>query len=69
MVTLMYSSGVRVGEVCRLKYSDIQRSSMRIHVAQTKNRSDRYALLSQKAVSYTHLDVYKRQGLHTLEAS
>ena len=36
MVTLMYSSGLRVGEVCRLKYSDIQRSSMRIHVAQTK---------------------------------
>ena len=50
MVTLMYSSGLRVGEVCRLKYSDIQRSSMRIHVAQTKNRSDRYALLSQKAL-------------------
>ena len=50
MVTLMYASGLRVGEVCRLKYSDIQRSSMRIHVAQTKNRSERYALLSQKAL-------------------
>lgn len=50
MVTLMYSSGLRVGEVCRLKYSDILRSSMRIHVAETKNRSDRYAILSQKAL-------------------
>lgn len=50
MVTLMYSSGLRVGEVCRLKYSDIQRSTMRIHVAETKNRSDRYAILSQKAL-------------------
>ena len=28
MVALMYSSGLRVGEVCHLKYSDIQRSSM-----------------------------------------
>lgn len=50
MVALMYSSGLRVGEVCQLKYSDIQRPSMRIHVAKTKNRSDRYAILSQKAL-------------------
>lgn len=50
MVTLMYSSGLRVSEVCRLKYSDIQRSSMRIHVSETKNRSDRYAILSHKAL-------------------
>lgn len=50
MVALMYSSGLRVGEVCRLKYSDIQRSSMRIHVTNSKNRSDRYAVLSQKAL-------------------
>lgn len=51
MVALMYSSGLRVGEVCQLKYSDIQRSSMRVHVAKTKNRSDRYAILSQKALN------------------
>lgn len=50
MVSLMYSSGQRIGEVCRLKYGDIQRSSMRIHVSKTKNRSDRYTLLSQRAL-------------------
>lgn len=50
MVALMYSAGLRVGEVCNLKYSDIKRSSMRIHVAQAKNRSDRYAILSQKSL-------------------
>ena len=50
MVALMYSAGLRVGEVCRLKYSDIKRSSMRIHIAQAKNRSDRYAILSQKSL-------------------
>lgn len=50
MVTLMYSAGLRVGEVCHLKYSDIKRSSMRIHIARTKNRSDRYAILSRKSL-------------------
>ena len=50
MVSLMYSSGLHIGEVCRLKYGDIQRSSMRIHVSKTKNRSDRYTLLSQRAL-------------------
>lgn len=50
IVALMYSAGLRVGEVCSLKYSDIKRSSMRIHVAQAKNRSDRYAILSQKSL-------------------
>lgn len=51
MVALMYSAGLRVGEVCNLRYSDIKRSSMRIHIAQAKNRSDRYAILSQKSLN------------------
>ena len=50
MVSLMYSAGLRVGEVCNLKYSDIKRSSMRIRIARTKNRSERYAILSQKSL-------------------
>ena len=50
MVSLMYSSGLRVGEVCSLRYCDIQRKNMRIHVTHSKNRSDRYAILSQKAL-------------------
>ena len=50
MVALMYSAGLRVDEVCNLKYSDINRPSMRIHISKTKNRSDRYAILSQKSL-------------------
>ena len=50
MVSLMYSAGLRVGEVCRPRYCDIERKNMRIHIAHTKNRSDCYALLSQKAL-------------------
>lgn len=51
MLSLLYSSGLRIGEVCRLKYEDIERRNMRIHVTHGKNRSDRYAILSQNALA------------------
>ena len=50
MVTLMYSSGLRIGEVCRLRYEDVERKNMRLHIASCKNRSDRYAILSKAAL-------------------
>ena len=50
MVALMYSSGLRIGEVCNLRYKDIQRKNMRIHITHGKNRSDRYAILSKQAL-------------------
>ena len=50
MVAVMYSSGLRIGEVCHLRYEDIQRKNMRIHITHGKNRSDRYAILSQDAL-------------------
>lgn len=50
MVALMYSSGLRIGEVCQLRYEDIQRRNMRIHIRHGKNRSDRYAILSERAL-------------------
>lgn len=50
MISLIYSAGLRVGEVCNLKYSDISRKTMRIHISKGKNRSDRYAVLSPAAL-------------------
>lgn len=50
MISLLYSAGLRVGEVCNLKYQDICRKDMRIHITHGKNRSDRYAILSQNAL-------------------
>ncbi len=50
MTSLLYSSGLRIGEVCHLRYEDISRSRMRIHITHGKNRSDRYAVLSQHAL-------------------
>ena len=50
MVTLMYSSGLRIGEVCRLRYEDVDRKHMRLHITHSKNRNDRYAILSKAAL-------------------
>ena len=50
MVTLMYSSGLRVGEVCSLRYEDVERKKMRLHITHGKNRHDRYAILSKSAL-------------------
>ncbi|KUO53011.1 MAG: integrase [Desulfitibacter sp. BRH_c19] len=43
---LVYSAGLRVGEVVRLKINDIDSQRMLIHVRQGKGRKDRYTLLS-----------------------
>jgi site-specific recombinase XerD len=42
----MYSSGLRVSEVCHLRYEDISRTQKMIHVPISKNRQDRYTILS-----------------------
>lgn len=48
MFATMYSSGLRVSELVHLHYNDISRSTMQIHVRNTKNRVDRYTLLSER---------------------
>ena len=57
-IALLYSSGIRVSELCRLKCGDIIRSRNCIYIAKTKNRSDRYAILSEKC--YKDLVAYIR---------
>jgi len=44
---LVYSAGLRVGEVVRLKLGDIDSDRGLVHVRQGKGRKDRYTLLSQ----------------------
>lgn len=48
IVSTMYSSGLRVSEVCRLQYQDILRSKSMIYVSKSKNRQDRYTILSDR---------------------
>ena len=47
---LIYSSGLRVGEVVRLKLKDIDSNRMLIHVVQGKGRKDRYTVLAEVAL-------------------
>ena len=57
-LSLLYSSGIRVSELCKLHCGDIYRSKGVIFIAKSKNRSERYAVLSQRAlailVEYIH---------------
>lgn len=47
---LVYSAGLRVGEVVKLKPEDIDSKRMLIHIKGSKGRKDRYTLLSEKAL-------------------
>ena len=50
IISLLYGSGLRVSEVVNLDYCDISRSTMQVHVRNTKNRSERYTILSQRSL-------------------
>jgi len=50
MISLLYSSGLRVSELCRLKYQDVQRYNKRLYISPSKSRADRYAILSDRAL-------------------
>lgn len=60
-VALLYSSGLRLSELCHLRYEDIRRKEGRIFISASKNRSERYATLSGSALEI--LTAYwKRHG-------
>ena len=44
MCAVMYSSGLRIGELCSLRYEDIDRKNRRIHVCRSKNRQDPWGI-------------------------
>ena len=56
---LVYSAGLRVGEVVRLKVADIDSDRMLIRISQGKGRKDRYSILSQIALG--ELRTYARK--------
>jgi site-specific recombinase XerD len=47
---LIYSSGIRVSELQYLRYEDVSRKNMLLYIRKTKSRTDRYAILSKKAL-------------------
>jgi site-specific recombinase XerD len=50
LFALIYSAGLRVGEVCSLKISDIDSDRMTIRIIKNKGKTDRYVPLSQYAL-------------------
>jgi len=50
LITVLYSAGLRLGEVCRLAVADIDSSRMLLHIRQAKGRKDRYVPLSPIAL-------------------
>jgi integrase/recombinase XerD len=50
IIITIYSAGLRIGEVTRLKAGDIDSDRMQIFVRQSKGKKDRYTVLSQKAL-------------------
>ena len=51
LLTLIYSSGLRVSEITRIKPGDILRDNMRLRVTQAKGGKDRYTVLSVKCLA------------------
>jgi integrase/recombinase XerD len=46
----IYGSGLRLGEIRRLKISDVDSKYMRLFISQGKGKKDRYAVLSQTSL-------------------
>ena len=51
LLVLIYSAGLRVGEVVRLRNEDLDSSRKLIHIRKGKGRKDRYTLYSDLAVA------------------
>lgn len=50
ILVVVYSSGLRISEVVRLKINDIDSNRMMIHIRQAKGKKDRYVILSEVAL-------------------
>lgn len=50
ILMLVYSAGLRVGEVVKLRLEDIDSKRMLIHIKGAKGRKDRYTMLSETAL-------------------
>jgi integrase/recombinase XerD len=60
-ISLLYSSGLRISEVCHLRVEDIKSDDQQIFIRCSKNRADRYASLSPLALAILR-DYWKTHG-------
>jgi integrase len=59
ILMLVYSAGLRVGDVVRLKLEDIDSNKILIHIKGSKGRKDRYTMLSESVLKI--LREYRQQ--------
>ena len=52
IIALLYSSGMRVGELVSLKPEDIYMSTMQVYISKGKNHRDRWTILSEEPLIY-----------------
>lgn len=50
IIMMLYSSGMRLSEIAKLKITDIDSKNMRIKVVQGKGSKDRFTILSQQVL-------------------
>ncbi len=50
MLVLIYSAGLRLGELLNLELGDIDSESMKIHIRGAKGKKDRYVMLSENVL-------------------
>jgi integrase/recombinase XerD len=52
IIQVIYSAGLRIGELCNLKIQDIDKNRMLIHIKGGKGKKDRYTLLSPQILQH-----------------
>ena len=52
IIALLYSSGLRVGELVKLRAEDIHMSRMQVYIPKSKNHRDRWTILSNRALDF-----------------
>lgn len=57
-IALLYATGIRVSELCRLHCGDIHRKERYIYISRSKNRSDRRAVWSDHAYEILRAYMY-----------
>lgn len=50
ILSVIYSSGLRLSEACRLRINDIDSKNMQVFVSQGKGKKDRYTILSENCL-------------------
>ena len=50
IISLLYSSGLRLNELCNLSLKDIYMSTMQVHVRNSKNHGEHWTILSHRSL-------------------